>query len=354
MNMITVLFSLLWCLISLNIRAYTLDQLKQVENLVPVLIIGSGPAGQAAATYTIRAKMATVVVRGHEPGGQLMGSTWVENMPGVEPATGHQIMEAMELRNMRQQVQFIDGKIERITPTGNYFIVHTDTGLQLHALTVIIATGATARTLQIPGESNYLNNGVFTCAVCDCRQATDKDVMVVGGGDSAIETVMHLAPYARSITLVVRKGHLRAAAVMQDRLKEYSMAQTLFNKQPIEIQGDDTGIQSVLLQDTITRQETVRPIDCVFLAIGHVPHSEPFSSLVSCDAHGYINVLGRSQKTSVPGIFAAGDVVDSVYRQAGSATGDAVKAGLDAIAYLHEHGFSEHIAQALEPYYWKN
>lgn len=354
--MLVILLILLLSAARTHAHAYTAAELSAVgveHNLVPVLVIGSGPAGLAAAFYTARAKLPTFVVHGHEPGGQLMGSSWVENMPGVEPAKGYKIIEDMQRQAVNQGAQFLDGSVELIerSTSGNYFMVHIDSGLKINALTVIVATGATARILNIPGESVYMNNGVFTCAVCDCAQAQDKEVIVVGGGDSAIEHIMHLAPYAKRITLMVRKDHLRAAPVMQDRLKAYNSVRVLYNTAPVAIEGDGTTLQGVRVRNTQTGQESFMSADCVFLAIGHIPHSGIFANLLPMDAEGYIHLPTRAQKTIVPGIFVAGDVADRIYRQAAVAMGDGSKAGLDAIAYLHEYGFNEQLSAELAPYY---
>lgn len=346
------------------LQGINFDRIKtlssQEPSLVPVLVIGSGVAGLSAALYTARAQLHTLVLAGHEPGGQLMGSSLVENMPGVPAVPGYKVIDRMEEQAREVGVHFISDTVADITPSvdGDYYIVHTEDGRLLHALTIIIATGASPNKLEIPGEDTYANAGVFTCAVCDCRQATGKTVAVVGGGDSAIEAVMHLAPYAKKITMIVRGKALRASAVMQEKLKKYEHVSVVYEHTVQEICGTlsedgEPAVTGLQLKDGHTSQVYLFPIDCTFVTIGHTPNSGLFSSLIAVDDHGYILLEGRTQQTSRPGIFAAGDVTDPRYKQAGRASGDAAAAGLDAIAYLHEHGFSTHVANELTPWYFK-
>lgn len=329
----------------------------------PIVVIGSGVAGLSAAIQTSLEKQHTVVIRGTSPGGQLLGASYVENMPGTAPDKGYKIIESLETRAQEVGVQFLDGAVERIelityaqtqstlvhcTPL--FKLTLTD-GRQLYALTVIIATGATPRYLGVPGEEQYKNHGVYTCAVCDGRSAIKKRVVVVGGGDSSVEEVLHLMSHTDQITLLVRKDQMRAATSRQEKLARYPSLTTLYHTEVIEICGDGKKLTGVRIRDTHTGAETLLPADCVFLAIGHTPHSAPFTSLVDCDEQGHIKLIGRSQATSCPGIFAVGDVADPVYRKAESAQGDACKAALDVTRYLQNAGFGYQALQTLEPFY---
>ena len=340
---------------------------RNTQSLVPVLVVGSGVAGLSAGIYTARAHLYTVVMAGGEPGGQLMGSSLVENMPGVPAESGYKIINRMEKQAKEAGVHFLDDTAEAIevAADGDHFIVHTEQGRTMHALTIIIATGAFPHKLAVPGEELFTNYGVFTCAVCDCRQATGKSVVVVGGGDSAIETVMHLAPYAQKITLLVRGDRMRASVALQDKLKKYDHVTVQYQTKITEIVGtfdsenfdeqeNGSWMTGIMAQNAQTQETSFVPAECAFVAIGHKPNSALFASLISLDAQGYIQLQGRTQLTSRSGIFAAGDVTDPRYKQAGRASGDAAAAGLDAIAYLHEQGFSVALADELAPWYFQD
>lgn len=330
------------------------------HNFTPIVVIGSGVAGLSAAIQTSLEKQHTIVIRGTNPGGQLLGAAFVENMPGTAPDKGYKIIESLEERAKEVGVQFLDGAVERIERVGDLmqqansapvFKITLSEKRVIYALTVIIATGATPRYLSVTGEEQYKNRGVYTCAVCDGRRAIKKRVVVVGGGDSSIEEVMHLASHTDQITLLVRKDQMRAATSRQAKLAQYPQVTTLYHTEVLEICGDGQNLTGVRIRDTHTNSETVLPADCVFLAIGHTPHSAPFSSLVECDDLGHIKLLGRSQATSCPGIFALGDVADPVYRKAESAQGDACKAALDVTRYLQNAGFGYQTLTTFEPFF---
>lgn len=330
-----------------------LEQLRNHTNIVPVVVIGGGYAGLSAALHTVRAGFHTVVIRGHEPGGQLMGSTRVENIIATDAAPGYKIMDAIEQRVTSFGVEFLDDTVIAIEKDEQgCFIVTTEQGNRLYALTIIAATGATPRLLGVPGEQQYLNNGIYTCATCDCRQALDKDIIVVGGGDSSIEAIMILATYAKSITFLVRGPQLRAGLPAQRALQKYPVT-TLYSTKITEFIGDDDGLQAVRIVHAQTHEEKVIPASCVFLSIGHQTNSALFTSLITLDADGYPVMEGRTQRTSCPGIFAAGDLVDPMYRLADPAAGDAAKAAFDLRLYLHNQRlFSQEMARELEPNYF--
>lgn len=313
------------------------------DKTIDALIIGGGSAGLASAINLLRDKRHTVIVRGPEPGGQLMGSSSVENIPGVAPVPGYRIIEEREEQLAKLGAHFIDGTVTSLerNPAG-LFVAQMDTGTALTARTVILATGSKARHLEVPGERERMNDGVYTCAVCDKRQAADQHVVVVGGGDAAVEAVMHLAPYAKSIDLLVRSGALRAARVMQDKLALYEQVKVRPYTRVTEVMSQDNKLTGVMTEDTRTHERALTHAGALFLAIGHTPNSGLVKALSALDPDGYVLVDGYSQRVIdtagkvVPGLFVAGDVRDRHIRQDPTATGEGVAAGIEAIKYLQQ------------------
>lgn len=317
----------------------TLASLKDKKNLVPVAIIGSGPAGLSAALYTARANMHTVVFEGKQPGGQLTTTTDVENWPAVQKNKGPLIMQGLKEQAKSFNAIFSQTTIDRVNFSTWPYTLWTDEGVEIHALSVIISTGATPKSLKVPGEQQYWANGVSVCAICDAAFYKDKDVVVVGGSDSAIEEATQLAPSAKHITILVRGDKMRAPKAAQDRLKNYPHISIRYETSITEIEGDGHHVTNIdLLSKGV--KETM-PIDGVFLAIGHDPNTKIFASHLALNPHGNILVGPYTQQTSREGVFAAGDVTDGRYRQAGVASGDGIKAGLDALNFLEEHGFTD-------------
>jgi thioredoxin reductase (NADPH) len=236
------------------------------------------------------------------------------------------------------------------------YTLKTEEGHEVHALAVIIATGANPRLLSdtrpVKGEKEFFGYGVTTCAICDAPFYKGKKVVVVGGGDSAIEEATLLTSYAQSVILLVRGDKMRAAKAMQERIKDSPKITVRYNTEIAQITGD-TKVTGVTLRNTKTNTTEDIPIDGVFLAIGHKPNTAIVAPYLSLDPEGYIILSTRFQKTSVPGVFAAGDVSDRIYRQAGVAAGDGIKAALDAISFLQEHGFNEKLVQELEKNYFE-
>ncbi len=299
-----------------------------------VLIIGGGPAGYTAALYAARAELAPVVLEGSAPGGQLMITTDVENYPGFpEGVMGPEIMDKFRAQAERFGAQLITEDATsvdfataplQVTANGATHLGHT----------VIIATGASAKWLGIPGEERLTGRGVSACATCDGFFFKDKELLVVGGGDSAMEESLFLTKFASSVTIAHRRDDFRASAIMTRRAMESPKINVAWNTVVQEIHGDQH-VDGVTLLDTVTNQSRQRPVDGVFVAIGHRPNTELFSGWVELDERGYIS-LGKAggTATSVPGVFAAGDVADSVYRQAVTAAGTGCQAALDADHYL--------------------
>ena len=314
------------------------NQPIEVEK-VKCLIIGSGPAGFTAAIYAARANLHPVLYEGLQPGGQLTTTTEVENFPGYpEGVTGPVMMEDLKNQAVRfgtdvrwglaTAAEFGDG-IHRITIDGIKVI---------EAEAVIIATGAEAQYLGLPDEKKYAGSGVSACATCDGFFYRGKDVAVVGGGDTAIEEAIYLAGLCRKVYLVVRRDQLRASKVMQDRVFKVPNIEILWKHQTKGLTGQGV-VEGVILtknRGEVAEQEVVVPINGFFLAIGHVPNSGIFKPMIVTDEVGYIKTIGVTSMTNIPGVFACGDVMDSLYRQAVTAAGSGCKAAIDAERYLSE------------------
>lgn len=321
-----------------------------------LVIVGSGPAGYAAATYAARAGLSPVLFSGEHVGGQLMYTTIVENYLGfAQGIMGPDLMEAMRSQAQVFGTQIRTDTVKAIDTTKRPFVV-TTSGDQIRAQSIVIATGAESRMLSIPGEREYLGRGVATCAVCDAPFYRDKKVIVVGGGDAAVEDVLALTKFARSITLLVRTDSLRASKIMQERLLAQKKVTIAWNTSATEVVGDGAKVTHVAIKNTASQQESILETDGFFLAIGHDPATKfLLGSSVELDDMGYIVTrLGLSQKgvehaaanlsqsglvafptaTSIEGIFAAGDCVDFRYRQAMTAAGLGVMAALDAQWWL--------------------
>jgi len=328
-----------------------IKKLYTMQNIVPVLIIGSGPAGLSPAVYTGRANLHTVVIEGKKPGGQLMGTSDVENWPGIQKKTGPDIIEGLREQALSFHAVIDQSTVEKADFSAWPFKVWTDENTEINALSIIIATGANPRKLGVPGEEKYWGKGVTTCAICDAPFYKDRNVVVVGGGDSAAEEALQLASNAKSITILVRGERMRASHAMQERLKVYPHIAIRYNTQIKEILGNGEHVTGVQL-GTKGKADEQFPIDGVFLAIGHVPNSQIFADWLTLDENGYIELAPHSQSTSIAGIFAAGDVSDHQYRQAGVAAGDGIKAGLDATKFLVEQGFNDIIAAQIESHFF--
>lgn len=320
-------------------------------NIVDVLIVGSGPAGYSAALYAARFNYHVVLLKGPNPGGLLTETSDVENWPGQKKVLGSQLINGMEEQVRALGVQIIQDSVETVDFSGWPLVVKTEQGLTINALSVIIATGGVPFMLGVDGEKEYWAKGVTACAKCDAPNFRDEEVVVVGGGDSAIEEAIQLVPYAKKITILVRKDRMKAATRMQDRLLQYPSISVRFNVEVKEVLGDENQLTGIVLWNNKERTLTEMPINGVFLAIGHQPNTQVFASALKVDEQGYITLTdGRSQKTSVPGVFAAGDVEDNYYRQAVVASGSGVRAAIDADAFLTEIGLTPQMKSRLRPH----
>ncbi len=338
------------CFFKMNSDTHRMDveQVVKLDNIVPVAIIGSGPAGLSAALYVARAGIKAFVFAGPTPCGQLTQTTFIENWPGREKVLGVDLMN-----DVKHQAEFfgaciVNDSVTSVDFTAWPFILKTEEGRELRALSVILATGAHPKILSVPGEKKFWGKGVTTCAVCDAPFFVDKNVVIVGGGDSAAEQVFELAPYVAKVTVLVRGESLRAAQLMQERMLAYDNVEVLYNKQIHAIYGDDSGVKSIDLYDNQSKTVETMLIDGVFLAIGHTPNTQIFKKDLKVDDLGYLMMEGRSQQTSKKGIFAAGEIQDHVYRQAAVAAGEGIKAALDATSFLYEIGFTAKMGKELE------
>ncbi|WP_101451568.1 thioredoxin-disulfide reductase [Bifidobacterium thermophilum] len=309
------------------------------EQTTDVIIIGSGPAGYTAAIYLGRAGYRPVVIAGAlTPGGQLVNTTEVENFPGFpDGIMGPDLMDAMRKQAERFGAEIVYDDVVSADVQGDSKRVVLDGGDTYTARAVIVATGSQVRKLGVPGEVEYSGRGVSYCATCDGFFFRGKPIVVVGGGDSALTEADFLSRFGSSVTVIHRRDTFRASRILVDRAEKNPKIDFRMNAVVERVNGDDeSGAHSVTIRDTVTGDTTEIPANGVFVAIGHTPATEFLHGALQLDEHGYITVDGASTRTSVPGVFAAGDVVDGVYRQAISAAGMGCRAALDAQAYLAE------------------
>jgi len=306
-----------------------------------VAIIGSGPAGYTAALYAARANLAPILFSGSQPGGQLMITTDVENYPAFpEGILGPELMSLFRKQAARFGTIIEDKEIRRVDLSTRPFRMWTDEE-EVSSRTVIIATGASAKWLGLPSEQTFGGYGVSACATCDGFFFRNKDVVVVGGGDTAMEEANYLTRHAAKVYVVHRRDQFRASKIMQDRVIANPKIEILWNSAVTEIKGQlqpSKKVTSVELTDTVSGAKKELPIDGVFIAIGHQPNSTLFQDFLKLNETGYIQVAAYSTRTEIPGVFVAGDVADSYYRQAVTAAGTGCMAAIDAERYLESLG----------------
>ncbi|MBL7828161.1 MAG: thioredoxin-disulfide reductase [Saprospiraceae bacterium] len=306
---------------------------------VKCLIIGSGPAGYTAAIYAARAGLSPVLYTGPQPGGQLITTNDVENYPGYpDGRMGPEMMEDFRKQAERFDTQIRSEMIVKVDFTGPIHKAWAESGHEIHSPTVIIATGATAKWLGIPGEHALENKGVSACAVCDGFFFRRQKVAVVGGGDTAAEEATYLAKICSEVHLLVRRDEMRASKIMQERVLNTPNLIVHWNTAPEEVLGTD-GVEGVRVRNTQTQEESVIDITGFFVAIGHKPNTDVFKDWITLDETGYIVTQPGRSLTNIPGVFAGGDVQDRIYRQAVTAAGSGCMAALDAERYLVEHGY---------------
>jgi thioredoxin reductase (NADPH) len=305
-----------------------------------VVIIGSGPAGYTAAIYAARAMLEPVLIQGFQPGGQLTITTDVENYPGyADVIQGPWLMEQMQKQAEHVGTKLVSDHVNSIDMSQQPFRLTCDSGDIYMAETVILSTGAQAKWLEMPSEQKFKGYGVSACATCDGFFYRGKNVIVVGGGNTAVEEALFLTNFADKVTVVHRRDHFRAEKILQDRLAKNPKINVVWDSAVDEVMGDDKPmkVQRVRLKNVKTGATTEMPIDGVFIAIGHVPSTELVLGKLEMKSSGYIKTQPYSTATSVPGIFAAGDVTDDVYRQAVTAAGMGCMAALEAERYLAAH-----------------
>ena len=305
---------------------------------IKCLIIGSGPAGYTAAIYASRANLNPVVYEGMQPGGQLTTTTEIDNFPGYPMGvTGNDLMEDLKKQAQRFGAEVRYGAVTEVDFSERPFKLKINGEKDILADSVIIATGAVAKYLGIPSEEKFKGSGVSACATCDGFFYRKRDVAVVGGGDTACEEATYLAGLCNKVYMIVRRDVLRASKAMQERVMNTPNIEILWNTNTKEILGDEFGVSGAALVINKSGQESEIKIHGFFLAIGHHPNSEVFKPYIETNNEGYIITDGKSQKTSVPGVFAAGDVQDPVYRQAIAAAGSGCRAAMDAEKFLQEN-----------------
>ena len=300
-----------------------------------IIIIGSGPAGLTAGIYASRANLKPLIIDGTDPGGQLMGTTLVENWPGEKSILGPTLMKNMREHAQQTGSNFMSGEIISVDFKHYPFTLTTKKNEQLKAHSVIIATGATPKRLGVPGESDYWGRGVTTCAVCDGTFYKDKPVIIVGGGDTAMEDASFMTRYTNDITIVQVLDSLSASAAMQERVLDNPKINILYTSTVTEIHGDGQGVTGVAIHNQKNGSQITLPVNAVFVAIGLKPNTHMLKGQISLEDNGYLIVKNHT-RTSVEGVFAAGDVADYRYRQAVTSAGSGCMAALDAERYLEK------------------
>lgn len=302
------------------------------------VIIGSGPAGYTAAIYAARANMKPLLFTGSDPGGQLMITTEVENYPGYPNGVhGPQMMDDFLNQAKRFETEIRNEMITGVDFTGPVHKLWTESGEVIHAHTVIIASGASAKWLGLPSEKRLMNLGVSACAVCDGFFFRGKDVAIVGGGDTAAEEASYLAKLCTKVHLLVRKDHMRASKIMQERVLNNPIIEVHWNSETVDIIGEDA-VKQVLISNVKTGEQSTLNVEAFFVAIGHKPNSDPFVGWLDLDDQAYIKTIPGTTRTNREGVFASGDVQDRTYRQAVTAAGSGCMAALDAERYLTDKG----------------
>lgn len=307
-----------------------------------VVILGTGPAGATAAIYLARANMEPLIIEGIQPGGQLTLTTEIENFPGfIEGIDGAELTNNMKQQAQRFGAEFMNGWVTSVDVSKKPFVLQVEGFGEVVTDSLILSTGASAKFLGIPGEKDNVSRGVSTCATCDGFFFRGKRVIIVGGGDSAMEEAMFLSKFASEVIVVNRRNELRASKIMQQRAKDNEKISWALNKTPLEVLDNGMHVTGLKVQNNETGEVEIVETDGIFLAIGHTPNTGFLEGQIDTDEQGYIQVTPGSMATNVEGVFACGDVQDNKYRQAITAAGTGCMAALDTERYLEELTFKE-------------
>jgi len=303
-----------------------------------IIILGSGPAGLTAALYTARANLKPLIAHGPQPGGQLTTTTHVENFPGFsEGILGPDLMEEMRKQTERFGAELVQSPATKIDLSSRPFKIWLEDRLET-ANALIIATGASAKTLGLEREWELMGYGVSTCATCDGAFFNGQEIVVIGGGDSACEEALFLTKFGKRVRLIHRRDELRASKIMAKRAMEHPKIEIVWNHVPVKLLGSQqSGITGAVLKNTVTGEETEIQCNAIFYGIGHVPNTKLFEGVLDMDENGYLVTKPDSTYTNIPGVFACGDVKDHVFRQAVTAAGSGCMAAIEAERFLAEH-----------------
>jgi thioredoxin reductase (NADPH) len=338
--------------LQINPHDFPIQKIFTLHNIKPVVVIGSGPAGLTAALYTSRAKFSTLVITGDEIGGQLTEASYVENMPAKKKMPGLDIMNDFKAQVQSFGAELIPLEVRKVNLDTWPFEIVLSNGETIYALTIIIATGGSQKTLDIPGVKEFWGKGIGVCSICDAPFDKGKDVVIIGGGDAAADRALQLSAFAKKVTILVRGPEMRAAAIVQDYLKQEKNISIQYDIEVKKIIGNDrvTGIE---ILDRKTNTISQLPIEAVYFALGFVPRTSLFKNALDLDENGFIKIFDHTQETSKKGVFAAGTVEDPRYQKSVTAAGDGGKAGMDAIEFLQTIGFTPQIAKEAEAHFYK-
>lgn len=301
------------------------------------IIIGTGPAGLTAAIYLARANMSPLIIEGIQPGGQLTTTTEVDNFPGFpDGITGPELMDNMRKQALRFGATIQPGRVSEVDMSKRPFTLFLEDGGQLTADSLIISTGATAKKLGIPGESDNIGKGVSTCATCDGFFFRNKKIIVIGGGDTAMEEAQFLTRFASEVRVVHRRDDLKASKIMQDHARGNQKVAWSLNRTPLEVVAGPLGVTGLKVLNNVTGEEELLEADGIFLAIGHTPNTSFLGGQLPTDELGFLQVIPGTSQTTVPGVFACGDVQDRIYRQAITSAGSGCMAALDCERFISE------------------
>lgn len=327
-------------------NTYDINNLQNKENLIYLAVIGSGPSGLSAGLYCARSGIHTIIFEGPNPDGQLAESIIVENWPGVEKASGADVMKKLKQQALDFGVRIDSDTIRKVDFSSWPFKLFGQ-DKTYNVLSLIIATGATPRKLGLRGEEKYWIKGILSCALCDAHLAKDKDVVIIGGGNTAAERIFQLARFAKSITVLVKDDQLDVSVGKKKKISEFNNVKIFYNKEVHEFKGNEDHLTHVVVYDKKTGETNSIETNWVFLAIGYEPNSKIFQNILKLDERGYIQHSCQTQETDIKGIYVAGNVSDPVYKLASTASGDATKAAMNASRFLRELQINKELKQAI-------